>query len=137
MSQIDDAVASLKKYPTAVGYKGVFPTWMLQRMDPKGNAARIRIGKLTSAEIKDTSGTAVSGAEFERIRPWIPNSTDTADTAMEKLKNLREIIAKYNTGILSYADTQGYRRPGVADPGVEVPVGLELPPGARYIGPAP
>lgn len=115
LKQIEDARREVKAYPNAVGYKGALPNWALQRTDPKGAKARVGLSKLSSTEVKDTSGTAVSGHEFERIRPHIPNMTDDAPTVLTKLDSFEEIVKSIQQNIIEFAEIQNYKSPTKPD----------------------
>lgn len=71
--------------PEATGWKGLLPNIILQRIDPEGNPTRAQVGNVGSLRIKQRSGGAVPAAEMARLKPFIPNETDTADTARQKL----------------------------------------------------
>lgn len=110
LRQIDKAVAALDSYPNAVGgTNALIPDFVQQRADPKGVAARAIISDIGSLIIHDRSGAAVTAAEMPRLRPFIPNVSDTAATVKKKLANLKSAIAEMQGDIESvYSEDQGY-----------------------------
>jgi hypothetical protein len=52
----------------------------------------------------------VSVGEAQRLRPFIPSDTDSADAAITKLENLRREYATVNSLLQStYSKEQGYK----------------------------
>jgi len=111
LGAIDSALTALDAYPTAVGARGAAPDWLLQRADPRGTAARSLIANIGSLEIRDRSGAAVTAAEFPRLRPFIPNLTDTAETVRTKLRQMKRIIEEENAFITSAAQPGAFSQP--------------------------
>jgi hypothetical protein len=83
------------------------PQAALNRMDPKGVAARAAITNLGSAILHDRSGAAVTAAEFPRLQPFIPSMEDSYDTARTKLRALM-YIAKKNEQMWSSVATESF-----------------------------
>jgi hypothetical protein len=110
LRQIDKAISALDEYPGAVGgTNALIPDFVQQRADPKGVTARALVGDIGSLIIHDRSGAAVTAAEMPRLRPFIPNVSDTAATVKKKLANLKSAIAEMQGDIESvYSEDQGY-----------------------------
>jgi len=109
IKRIQEALDLIKKNPDAVGLKNLLPGQALDRMDPKGVAARSAISDIGSLVIHDRSGSAVSVGEMQRLG-FIPTPTDRADNAKTKLESMLK-WAKLNQQGLSetYGEDQGYK----------------------------
>lgn len=93
LEKIDRALTALDGYKEGTGLargamNAVIPS-MLDRYDPKGVNVRSLIADIGSMKIHDRSGAAVSVAEFPRLRPFVPQVSDDAETIKTKLKNFR------------------------------------------------
>lgn len=110
MAGPDGKEITLKGDKSATGLKGYLPDALLQRTDKQGIDARAVMGDLGSMVIHDRSGAAVTAAEFPRLRPFIPLTSDDPETAKKKL---RRFVAEYHAinaelkGMFS--EDQGYR----------------------------
>jgi hypothetical protein len=110
ISQIDRAIESLSKNPSAVGLKGNLPQTILNKTYPEGVETRALVTDIGSAIVHDRSGAAVAASEAPRLMPFIPQATDDAQTAIKKLKQLRTRIEAEQNGILDfYSPEQGYK----------------------------
>jgi hypothetical protein len=109
IKRIQEALDLIKQYPDAVGLKNLLPGQALDRMDPKGVAARSAVSDIGSLVIHDRSGSAVSVGEMQRLG-FIPTPTDRADNAKTKLEAMLK-WAKLNQQGLSetYGEDQGYK----------------------------
>lgn len=109
IKRLQEALDLIKKNPDAIGLKNLLPGQALDRMDPKGVAARSAIGDIGSLVIHDRSGAAVSASEMQRLG-FIPTPTDRADNAKTKLESMLK-WAKLNQQGLSetYGEDQGYK----------------------------
>jgi len=109
IQRIQEALDLIKKNPDAIGLKNLLPGQALDRMDPKGVAARSAISDIGSLVIHDRSGSAVSVGEMQRLG-FIPTPTDRADNAKTKLESMLK-WAKLNQQGLSetYGEDQGYK----------------------------
>lgn len=102
MSVIDAAIEELGQYPDAVGPKrGMTPGWLRDRNvpmvgDPQGVMPRALMANLSSLEIRDRSGAAVTAAEFPRLQPFIPSVGDDYETVIKKLQGMKRVIAEEN-----------------------------------------
>jgi len=89
---------------------GMLGDTFTQFHDPKGADFRALIGQLGGVIIKDISGAAVSAAEDDRLKKWIPLVTDRPEVAARKLRNLRNEIVQRNSAMdEAYSEDQGYR----------------------------
>lgn len=139
MKSIDQALAGMDGHEKFFGLKYALPEVMTSKLSPESIEARARVFNLGSLKIKDRSGTAVSVKEFERLRPFIPNSYDNAEAVKTKLRLFKQEYQNMQDSIEGFADSQGYKSPSdtARDVGNRAPPGLVLPPGATYVGPAP
>lgn len=95
--------------PSATGLKGILPDLILNRVDPQGTSVRVLIGDLSSMVIKDRSGAAVTAAEFPRLRRFIPDEKDNADTVRVKVRGFYRELSRMNDEIRKgYTPEQGY-----------------------------
>lgn len=83
-------VGSAQGDPSATGWKGYTPDFILNRMDPAGTATRALIADIGSLKIHDRSGAAVTVFETPRLKPFIPSVTDSPATVKEKLQLFRD-----------------------------------------------
>jgi hypothetical protein len=103
LGQLDKAIAELEANPDAVGWKGYAPDAVLNRADPAGTQARASLADIGSLKIHERSGAAVTASETPRLKPFIPSISDDYDTALTKLKRMRDVL----TG--TYNRDQGFR----------------------------
>lgn len=89
LGHIDNALVAIKTNPDALGKKTIIPDIALGTIDPEGVQTRAAVAGLAAEKVHQLSGAAVSPAEFARLRPYLPASGDSADTATKKLTNLR------------------------------------------------
>jgi len=138
---LDQALTAVNSYPKAFGTINVLGNALRSRTDPKGVDARAIVGNIGSLKVHDRSGAAVTASETPRLQPFIPvvngPYADDAKTIAKKLKLFKQEIDNMQSEIVDFADTQGYKSPIKASSNSDLPAGLVLPPGAKYIGPAP
>ena len=109
IKRIKEALDLIKKNPDAIGLKNLLPGQALDRMDPKGVAARSAIGDIGSLVIHERSGAAVSASEMQRLN-FIPTPTDRADNAKTKLEAMLRYAKLNQQGLTeTYAEDQGYK----------------------------
>jgi len=94
VGDVNAARTAANENPDAFGLKTVLPEIILQRVDPEGVEARALVGKLSSVQIKDTSGAAVSAAEQKRLNTYLPASGDDSSTVKIKLNNYYEELKR-------------------------------------------
>ena len=108
--QIDRALQALETNPAAVGVQGYLPDAVLQRLDPAGVEARALIADIGSLRLHDRSGAAITAAEFPRLRPFIPNVSDTPDVVRTKLINFRRVYLEETQALNEiYSTDSGYQ----------------------------
>ncbi len=130
----------------ATGWKNILPNQALNRLDPAGVETRAAISNLGSLVIHDRSGAAVTAAEFPRLAPFIPSSTDDPETARKKLglfvQNYKALVSDQ----VAFFRESGYRVPveslqsgpdaGGAPPRITSPAQLrDLPSGSTFTAP--
>lgn len=142
IKQIDRALKAVDENPDAFGLQNLAPDALTQRIGGRqfsgGIDPRAQVADIGSMKIHDRSGAAVTAAEFPRLRPFIPASTDKADVVKKKLLNLRanaDLMRDENESF--YSADAGYRP---LDSGEATRISgdadyAKLPSGAEYIGP--
>ena len=117
LGQLDKAIAELEANPNAVGLKGYTPDMVLNRSDPEGTAARAALADIGSLKLHERSGAAVTASETPRLKPFIPAITDDYNTALTKLKRMRDIQAAEQEVLTgTYNREQGFRDFNAAKP---------------------
>ena len=146
MAGIDDAIASIEANPQALGLVNALPgsETVRQYTDPKGVTTRAKVANIGSLKVHDRSGAAVSAQEFPRLRPFIPQQSDSPEAATKKLEDLKAEYgrmqaewAQAGTKPATPADKSG-GLPKAAGRGVTVKSRDEwakLPPGTVYTMP--
>ena len=110
LDKIDRALGETQKNPNAFGLKNYVPDAILQRTDPQGVPARAVVADIGSMVIHDRSGAAVTAAEFPRLRPFVPQATDSPDVVAKKLQNFRTELASIQKDMaMTYSREQGYK----------------------------
>lgn len=110
ISAINDAIRMVEANPDAVGWKGYMPNKLLNETNPEGVDARAALSNIGSLKLHERSGAAITASEFPRLAPFIPLSTDDAETAVKKLKQMRKIALGEQEGLTAtYSKEQGYR----------------------------
>lgn len=110
IGKIDRALEAVKARPQSFGAKNYFGDAVRQRSDPEGVDARAKVADIGSLLIHDRSGAAVSASEFPRLRPFIPQATDTDATITTKLQNLKANIEAMQDETQSiYSPEAGYK----------------------------
>jgi hypothetical protein len=127
LGKIDAALASVGANPKAFGLSNLAPDMVVQRLDPQGVEARARVGDIGSLKIHDRSGAAVSASEFPRLKPFIPQVTDSPEVVLKKLTLFKQ---EYELTQAEYLDAYGPDRgfKGFASP---QPIGAPQSPPAQ------
>jgi hypothetical protein len=97
--------------PNATGWKGYLPDAVLQRVDPEGVDTRAAVANLGSMIIHDRSGAAVTAAEYPRLKPFIPKSTDEREVVAKKLNQFVQEYQKINAEMTDFYTEAGYDVP--------------------------
>jgi hypothetical protein len=95
----------------ATGWKSYMPEAMLQRFDPEGVDTRAAIGDLGSMIVHERSGASVTASESPRLRPFLPQTTDSQATVKKKLKRFVEEYTKINQETGDFYRESGYKVP--------------------------
>lgn len=93
LAKIDKAMDVVDRYPDAFGLANKLGDTIRQRTDPKGIEGRALIADIAGQKIHDRSGAAVTVGEAERLKPYVPNVTDTPETVKQKLALFRQEYA--------------------------------------------
>jgi hypothetical protein len=111
LNKIARAEELLTKTPEATGMlKGMMPDAILNRTDKEGTATRAALAELAATKVHDLSGAAVSVSEFGRLKPFLPQPTDNADTLRTKLAGMKaEVEDIVNATNQIYSEEQGYK----------------------------
>jgi hypothetical protein len=101
----------IDKNPDSTGLvKGVLPSGLVNRLDKAGTDTRAKLAELAATKVHDLSGAAVSVSEFGRLKPFLPQPTDDADTLKTKLANMKaEIQDIVDATNQIYSEEQGYK----------------------------
>lgn len=96
MAKIDAALEDVRANPDAFGLAQYAPDAITQRLPGRsmsgGVPARASVANIGSQIIHDRSGAAVTIAEMPRLQPFVPRSTDSPETVIKKLTELRRQI---------------------------------------------
>jgi hypothetical protein len=103
LGKIDKALLAVDAYPEAFGLQNVAGDTLMQRADPKGVAARAMVADIAGQKIHDRSGAAVTVGETARLKPYVPNVTDSPPTVKKKLELFRAEYAAMQQAINSGA----------------------------------
>jgi len=110
IKQIDEAIAAIRANPQALGLKNYAGDAIMQRVDQDGVSVRAAVSNIGSKLIHDRSGAAVTAAETPRLKPFVPQATDTPEAAIKKLQGLRQQVVNETSGIeVAYGEDSGYR----------------------------
>jgi hypothetical protein len=101
----------IDKNPDSTGLvKGILPSGLINRLDKAGTDTRAKLAELAATKVHDLSGAAVSVSEFGRLKPFLPQPTDDADTLKTKLANMKaEVEDIVNATNQIYSEEQGYK----------------------------
>jgi hypothetical protein len=124
LNKLDRVDQLLAANPNATGIlKGITPNVILNRTDKEGIAARAALAELAATKVHDLSGAAVSVSEFGRLKPFLPQPTDDAETIKTKLAGMRaEIQDIMGATNQIYSEEQGYKPiPNLAPPKPDTP----------------
>jgi len=124
LNKLDRIDNLLVKTPDATGIlKGITPGIILNRFDKEGTALRAALTELAATKVHDLSGAAVSASEFGRLKPFLPQPTDDANTIKTKLAGMKaEIQDIMNATNSIYSEDQGYKPiPNLAPKPAETP----------------
>lgn len=133
ISKIDNAIEQIRSNPEALGMKNYFGDTLTQRTDKNGVPVRAAVADVGGGVFHDLSGAAVSASEANRLKPYIPAVTDTAETALKKLEGLkREYLLINQQRQNYYTQENGYRNNLPAYTSPSQPNGAEaIPPGRQ------
>lgn len=110
LDNIDQAIASVQRSPTAFGLKNMTGDAINQRLDQNGVDARAAVTNISGQIMSDRSGAAVPAAEMERLKPYLPQLTDTPETVTKKLRGLKTFLQTENRAMQTvYAPEEGYK----------------------------
>jgi hypothetical protein len=118
LTQLDKTIALLEGQSvagqvgdtSATGVKGYLPQQMLNAIDPKGIDARAGVADIGSLKLHDRSGAAVTASESPRLMPFIPTATDSNETALKKLRRLKQEVQSESAAMGdTYSKEQGYK----------------------------
>lgn len=108
VDDIDKAIEALEANPNAVGaIKGHLPGTILSMVDPAGVEARSALQRVRSANLHALYGSRLTQAEIKQTSQMHSNITDpTGKVSIEKLKQMRERVAKHNIDYVKTIPTQ-------------------------------
>jgi hypothetical protein len=106
LGKIKQALSRVQSDGNSLGAQNYLGDTIMQRIDPKGVEVRADIADIGSQKIHDRSGAAVTISEAPRLKPFVPQATDTPDTARKKLKRLEQEYEAVNRALMSGATIQ-------------------------------
>lgn len=141
LQKIDDAITAIQKNPNALGVKNYLPEAVVQRADQPGVDVRARVAEIGGQRLHDLSGAVITAAEMERLKPFIPQATDSPEAGLEKLRLMRGQVEQLNEEMRNAYSGPNIRNPlpeptrqQLPTPKVEDSAGtgvLEIPGGPR------
>lgn len=109
VTQIDNAIAAIRKNPGSMGLKNYLGDDVQQRFDRGGVGVRADVSNIGSLKRHDRSGATVTAAESPILKPFIPSVTDTAEAAIIKLERLKQEYQNTNAEIeVEFGEESGY-----------------------------
>lgn len=112
LRKVDMALKAVSSYPAAFGAKNYLGDTIRQRSDPDGIKPRALVADIGSLKLHDRSGAAVTAAETPRLKPFIPDARDDAETVRQKLELFQQEYQAIQSDINdTYTREQGYREP--------------------------
>jgi hypothetical protein len=128
LNQIDQAVKLTQSHPDAVGMgTGLLGQAYTNRNDPEGVTTRAAIQNIGAMIVHDISGAAVTVNEEPRLRPFVPQLSDSAEVVAKKLAQLRQKVAENIQQYEAvYNEENGFREVRARAPGST----SSAPPGA-------
>lgn len=125
LSKIDRAVQLVGQNPGAFGAQNYLGDTVQQRMNPQGVEARALVADIGSLKIHDRSGAAVTVGEIARLKPFVPNATDTPQVIAKKLAQFRQEYAQVLADMQeAYGSGNGYRPNSLTGGARPAPQGL-------------
>jgi hypothetical protein len=96
LGKIDRALGVVDEHPEAFGLKNKLPYSddVRQRTNPEGVDARAMVADIGSQKIHDRSGASVTINESPRLRPFVPDKSDSPETIKKKLTLFRQEYAQ-------------------------------------------
>jgi len=120
---VDEAITGAENNPEAFGLKTLasklpLGDLALSRIDPKHIETRLLVDRLSSMQIKDFSGAAVSAHEQERLNKFLPREGDDGPTVAAKLRNYKRQlqISGYTMGLSNELPQNPATQPAVDRP---------------------
>lgn len=121
INKIDNAIAEIDKRPESFGLQNYLPDAIMQRYDPEGVSAKGAVSEIASQKRHDLSGAAVSIQEDEKLKPFLPSSTDDSIVARQKLEALKkQVLDINNERRKTYIKDYGYKGELPLSPGSEL-----------------
>lgn len=113
LREIDNAIA---QFTTSRGagtgaWNAVVPEGLAQRINPAGIENRGNIASLSAVKIHDLTGAAQTVSEVNRLRPFLPSTSDSDEAILRKLVGLRRAYAAE-----TQARVDSYGRYRIPDP---------------------
>lgn len=112
LGKIDKAISLVKENPNALGAQNYLPDSVVQRMDPQGVEVRAMVADIGGQRIHDRAGASQTVGEVQRLKPYIPNLTDSPATIKEKLTLFRNEYAAMQSALASGASIKDAARSG-------------------------
>lgn len=102
LSNIEAGLKALEENPKAYTFaKGLLPSDLTNRIDPKGVATRAQIDNITAVYRKWLTGAQMSDKERKAYERFLPAPTDNYNIVKAKLNGMKGAIERSNDAILS------------------------------------
>lgn len=102
LANIEAGLKALDENPKAYTFaKGILPTDITNRIDPKGVATRTQIDNITAVYRKWLTGAQMSDKERKAYERFLPAPTDNYAIVKAKLNGMKGAIERSNDAILS------------------------------------
>lgn len=116
LANIEAGLKALEKNPKAYTFaKGILPSDITNRIDPKGVATRTQIDNITAVYRKWLTGAQMSDKERKAYERFLPAPTDNYNIVKAKLNGMKGAIERSNDAILSNYGVSSDSMNGVTD----------------------
>lgn len=119
LTNIRNAREMVGQSPNSFGMTNYMGDTLMQRYDNEGVDARAAVSNIAGQKIHDRSGAAVTVGEMARLKPYIPNVTDTPETIDKKLAQFEREYSQIQAELAqgrSLAQVIGARSQARAEP---------------------
>jgi len=109
IDNIDNAIKKATDNPDAFGLINILPEKATQYIDEKGVAPRAAVAEIGAIRRHDLSGATIAPTEQPYLAGFIPSTADRAPAIIDKLTQIRSVIAGEQNNIKSMYSDPTYR----------------------------